>query len=206
MSDDPYADFDNGPYGPIARRGSELPPGVYDYDDVAGEPEDEQPEPEAGGLPADVLESLKLPEKPEPEADPAAPAWDLIEGFKLDLPRGGWVQFGSVLDIPNGVRDLIKSRLTTLTMRVQQGKATGAEVNAVDNLLTHALLDSVVVAWSYLVPCAPMKRDALDRLPGLVVDRISDVAAEYTKLILSRKGGNEGSETDANSPRPPSAG
>jgi hypothetical protein len=209
MSEDPYADFVEGPYGPIVGRGGDLPPGVYSYDEVVGqaEPESDQDEPDATGLPADVLESLKLPGHAEQPADakPAEPVHDLIEGFRLDLPRGGWVDFGSVLDIPNGVRKLLRSRITTLAQRVEQGKASGAEITGIDDEITHALLSSVVVAWSYDVQCAPIKRDAFDRLPALVVDRMSDVAAEYTKLILSRTGGNSGSETDPRSPQQPSA-
>jgi len=203
-----YSEFDEyeqGPYGAIIPAGG-LPP---EYADAYGEPADTAPEP-GNGLPPDVLASLEIPgraEQPQQSAaDPAAvPAHDLIEGFRLELPRGGWVQFGSVLEVSGGLRKHIITRIGVLTKRMEDGKATAVEQVTVDSEITTRLLNAVVEAWSYDVPI-PLPPDALDRLPGLVVDRISSVAAEYMKMLMSKAGGNQGSEADPSSPRRPSAG
>jgi len=196
-----YSEFDeyeSGPYGAVVPVGG-LP---SEYGD--------QPEAESGGLPADVLASLDIPGRPDPEqpsADPAKrPDHDLIEGFTLDLPRGGWVRFGSVFEISGGLRREIVTKIGILTQRMEQNKATAPEQVAVDNEVTTKLLRAVVEGWSYDDVPLPVGRDALDRLPGLVVDRISVVAAEYMKMLLSKPGGNAGSETDPASPQRPSAG
>lgn len=202
-----YSQFDqyeSGPYGAVVPAGG-LPP---EYADAYQEQAEQVPEPSGQGLPADVLASLELPGKAEPEAPdtpPAVPAHDLIEGFRLELPRGGWVQFGSVLEVSGALRKHIVTRIGQLTQRIESGKATAQEQVAVDNEITTRLLNAVIESWSYEVPL-PLLPDALDRLPGLVVDRISVVAAEYMKMLISRAGGNQGSETDSKSPQPPSAG
>lgn len=199
-----YSEYEQGPYGAVIPAGG-LPP---EYEDEYAE----QPEPEQSGegLPADVLASLELPgragqEESEQIVPDARPAHDLIEGFQLELPRGGWVKFGSILDVSGGLRKQIITKIGILTQRVQSGKATAPEQVAVDNEVTTKLLNAIVEAWSYDVPL-PMPHDGLDRLPGLVVDEISAVAAEYMTRLISKAGGNQGSETDPQSPQRPSAG
>lgn len=211
-----YSDFDsfdsgNGPYGAVVPAGG-LPP---EYADAYGEQPDQEQSGE--GLPAHVLASLELPgraDRPEyaaaveaiAPARPARPAHDLIEGFRLELPRGGWIQFGSILDVSGALRKQIITAIGVLEKRVNDGRATPYEMVAVDNEITTKLLNVIVESWSYDVPTNPLPKDALDRLPGLVVDRISNVAAEYMKMLMTKPGGNEGSETDPASPRQPSAG
>lgn len=203
-----YSEFDEyeqGPYGAVIPAGG-LPP---EYADAYQEQTETETEQQAEGLPADVLASLELPGKAEPEqagaVEPAVPVHDLIEGFRLELPRGGWVKFGSILDVSGGLRKKIITQISVLTQRVQNGKATAHEQVAVDNEVTTKLLNAIVESWSYDVSL-PMSHDGLDRLPGLVVDRVSAVAAEYMKMLIEKAGGNQGSETDPQSPRRPSAG
>jgi hypothetical protein len=205
-----YSEFDSfdtesGPYGAVIPAGG-LPP---EYAEAYRETADTEPEPSGGGLPADVLASLELPTNAEPgqqaAAEPVVPAHDLIEGFRMELPRGGWVKFGSILDVSGGLRKQIITQIGVLTQRVQSGKATAYEQVAVDNEVTTKLLNAIVEAWSYDVPI-PILRDGLDKLPGLVVDRVSAVAAEYMKMLIEKAGGNQGSETDPSSPQRPSAG
>lgn len=206
-----YSEFDeteSGPYGAVIPAGG-LPP---EYADAYAEPTDAAPQPQPGeGLPADVLASLELPGRENLEQSPQIvpderPAHDLIEGFQLDLPRGGWVKFGSILDVSGSLRKRIITQIGVLTKRVRENKASAHEQVNVDNEVTTALLSAIVEAWSYDVPTNPLPKDALDRLPGLVVDEVSSVAAEYMKMLLSKTGGNQGSETDPQSPQRPSAG
>lgn len=206
-----YSEFDeyeSGPYGAVIPAGG-LPP---EYADAYGEPADTAPQAQPGeGLPADVLASLELPGRAEqPElpikaAGDQTPERDMIEGFKLDLPRGGWVQFGSVLDVSGGLRKQIITKINILAKRSQDGKATAMEAVAVDTEVTSKLLAAIVETWSYDAPL-PVTPHSLDQLPGLVVDRIGNVAADYMKMLISRAGGNQGSETDPQSPQRPSAG
>lgn len=207
-----FDDYESGRYGAVVPAGG-LP---AEYADAYAEPVDAAPQP-GEGLPAHVLTSLELPGRAaRPDyADAveaiapkqaAVPVRDLIEGFRLDLPRGGWVKFGSILDVSGALRKRIITQIGVLTHRVQSGKATAHEQVNVDNEVTTALLSTIVEAWSYDVPTSPLPRDALDRLPGLVVDEVSAVAAEYMKMLLSKAGGNQGSETDPASPQRPSAG
>lgn len=200
-----FDDYEQGPYGAVIPAGG-LP---AEYADAFGEQAAQEPEPTGQGLPAEVLKSLELPGRAEPEqAAPvtaAVPAHDLIEGFRLDLPRGGWVQFGSILNVSGGLRKSIITQVGVLSQRVNSGKASAQEQVAVDNDITTRLLNAIVENWSYEVPI-PMPPNGLDRLPGLVVDEISSVAAEYMKMLLSKAGGNQGSETDPQSPQRPSAG
>lgn len=206
-----FDEYEQGPYGAVIPAGG-LP---AEYAEAYGDPADNAPEPQAGeGLPADVLASLDLSGSAKPEyadaaealapAVPERPAHDLIEGFRLELPRGGWVDFGSILDVSGGLRKQIITKVGILAQRVQSGKATAPEQVAVDNEVTTKLLNAIVEAWSYDVPL-PMPHDGLDRLPGLVVDEISSVAAEYMTRLMSKAAGNQGSETDPQSPRRPSA-
>lgn len=200
-------DIIEGPYGAVIPAGG-LPP---EYAEAYAESADTAPEPEPDeGLPADVLKSLELPGGAALEQSPRIvpderPAHDLIEGFTLTLPRGGWVKFGSILDVSGSLRREIITKIGVLTKRMQDGKATAHEQVAVDNEVTAKLLRAIVESWSYDVP-VPVTADALDRLPGLVVDEVSSVAAEYMKMLISKAGGNQGSETDPQSPQRPSAG
>lgn len=201
-----YGEFD-GPYGAVIPAGG-LPP---EYADAFGEQAEQEPEPSGEGLPAQVLASLELPGRaPEPELPIAAAGdqtaeSDMIEGFTLRLPRGGWVRFGSVLDVSGVLRKQIITKINILARRSQDGKATAMEAMTVDTEVTAQLLAAIVETWSYDAPL-PVTPDSLDRLPGLVTDRIGNVAADYMKMLISRAGGNQGSETDPQSPQRPSAG
>lgn len=117
------------------------------------------------------------------QAAPVVNAHDLIEGFRLELPRGGWVQFGSVLDVSGGVRERIVADVRQLTLRIQSRKATNEEFAAVNDDVTTRILRAVVQAWSYDIPL-PVPKDALDRLPAVVVDEVSAVASEYMKRLV----------------------
>lgn len=118
---------------------------------------------------------------------PAANTRDVIEGFRLELPRGGWVQFRSALEVSGGTRNRIVADVRQLTMRAQSGKATDREYAEVSDDVTTRLLRAIVEAWSYDVPL-PVPRDALDRLPAIVVDEVNAIAGEYIKrLVLMRR-------------------
>jgi hypothetical protein len=126
-----------------------------------------------------------------PSAVPAAPvvnARDLMEGFRLELPRGGWVQFGSVLDVSYSVRKRIVDDVRQLNRRVQSGKATNQDYADVADAVNTRILRAVVEAWSYDVPL-PVPKDALGRLPAIVVDELTVVANEYMKrlVLLARR-------------------
>jgi len=127
------------------------------------------------------------PSMPGPAA-PVVNARDLMEGFRLELPRGGWVQFGSVLDVSYSVRKRIVADVRELTLRMQSGKATNQEYAAVNDAVNTRILRAVVGAWSYDVPL-PVPKDALDRLPAIVVDEPTVVASEYMVrlVVLARR-------------------
>jgi hypothetical protein len=196
--EDDLAD-DANPYGEF-----ENPAGVYD-DSLRP-----QAEPEDGGLPADVLASLQIPGRPDVDGPPVdavvRPDQKLIDGFRWHDVRGGWVDFGSVFEITGALRREIVTKVTTVARRAADGKAGIAEQVAVDADVTWRLLAAVVEDWSYEKVPLPITSKTLDLLPGIVVDGMSNVGAEYMKMIMTRAGGNEGSETNPASPQQPSAG
>src|SRR5581483_6534691 len=118
-----FDDYEQGPYGAIVPAGG-LP---AEYSEEYIEQADAAPgQPAPGeGLPADVLASLELPgreplpELPTKAAGAETAERDMIEGFRLDLPRDGWVQFGSVLDVSGGLRKQIITKINVLAKRSQ---------------------------------------------------------------------------------------
>lgn len=195
IEDDPYRAWDQ-----VAADAA------IEYGDASQSEDQEAAEPAPAGLPADVIASLKPPADPDaPRVDASKrPDQDLIDGFRWTDQRDGWVDFTSVFEVSGRLRKEIATTLNILAKRSRDGKATAAEMMAVDNEVTAKLLAVIISDWSYASKL-PVTTRTLDELPGIVVDGISTVAARYMELLISRNGGNEGSETDPASPRPPSA-
>jgi hypothetical protein len=215
----PVADFDafasrvdHFPAGPHAAEAGHTPFGaVENYAHVhAADPADTagatgaEPVP-APGLPADVTASLQLPEHARPAADPQAaderPDDDELDGYRLPLRRGHWIQVASLDVISNKERNALQRTLTVAKAGddEQQHIALDRAFTATKAMQAD-LLAKLIEGWSFPIalPATPAATDELPGWAGRYLDEIFNKALiglfpEFNPSL------------NASSPTPPSA-
>lgn len=157
------------------------------------------------GLPADVMASLHLPEHAQRSEQPGdadtRPDDDEIDGYRLTLRRGHWIQIAPLDVVSNKDRNALQRVLTT-------AKADDNEPShiALDRAFTATkdmqadLLSKLIEAWSFPISL-PAGVEATDQLPAWAGRYLDDI---FNKALIGLFPEFSPSLNSA-SPTPPSA-
>lgn len=202
---DAFADrTDHHPAGPFADAHAAF--GTVEHHNpnpAVGQPAGETEAP--AGLPADVVASLHLPEHAQRSEHPgdaeARPDDDEIDGYRLTLRRGHWIQVAPLDVVSNKERNALQRVLTTAKAdddeptHIALDRAFTATKSMQANLLT-----KLIEAWSFSIPL-PANVEATDQLPAWAGRYLDDI---FNKALIGLFPEFSPS-LNAASPTPPSA-